>query len=89
MLRFERRAGVSESLMDAAATSEHEDTEMEHLGDDDDHEGINNGSQSLIAGPNKNISNRQRSVLQDIVNEFRVRGASDRKVLLAFFAYNL
>ena len=79
MLRRERQADVSETLMDAAATTEHEDTEMEHLGDDDDHdhEGINNGSQSLIAGPNKNISNRQRSVLQDIINEFHVGGTSD------------
>jgi hypothetical protein len=77
MLRRERRVGVSETQMDAvvraAAPSVDEDTEMEDLNDDQ----RISGSQSGNARTNKNVSGRQRSVLQDIINEVHVGGTSD------------
>jgi len=80
MLRRERREGISETQMDTAAQmdarSEDEDTEMEHFDDDIDRPNFNS-SESGIARANKDLSGRQRTVLQDIVNEFRVGGLSD------------
>ena len=77
MLRRERRVGVSETQMDAVmradAPSVDEDTEMEDLNDDQ----RISGSQSGNARTNKNVSGRQRSVLQDIINELPVGGTSD------------
>ena len=78
MLRRERRAGISETQMDTAArmdaTSEDEDTEMENF--DVDRPNFNS-SESGNARANKDLSGRQRTVLQDIINEFRVGGLSD------------
>ena len=80
MLRHERREGISETQMDTAAQmdarSEDEDTEMEDFDDDIDRPNFNS-SESGIARANKDLSGRQRTVLQDIVNEFRVGGLSD------------
>ena len=77
MLRRERRVGLSETQMDAVprtdAPSVDEDTEMEDVNENQ----RVNGSQSGNAGTNKDVSGRQRSVLQDIIDEFQVGGTSD------------
>ena len=77
MLRRERRVGLSETQMDAVprtdAPSVDEDTEMEDVNENQ----RVNGSQSGNARTNKDVSGRQRSVLQDIINELPVGGTSD------------
>ena len=77
MLRRERRVGLSETQMDAVprtdAPSVDEDTEMEDVNENQ----RVNGSQSGNARTNKDVSGRQRSVLQDIIDEFQVGGTSD------------
>lgn len=80
--REERRVGVRETQIEiemearADATSNAEDTEMEDLDDDDINQRIN-GPESGSARPNKDVSNRQRTALQNIINEERVGGMSD------------
>lgn len=80
MLRRERREGISETQMDTAAQmdarSEDEDTEMEDIDDDIDRPNFNS-SEPGNARANKDLSGRQRTVLQDIINEFRVGSLSD------------
>ena len=75
MLQSERREGISETQMDTArvdAMSDHNDTEMEASDDDINHRRIER-LQSGNARTNKDVSRRQRSILQS----------------LAFFLYNL
>ena len=80
--REERRVGVRETQIEiemearADATSNAEDTEMEDLDDDDINQRIN-GPESGSARPIKDVSNRQRTALQNIINEERVGGMSD------------
>ena len=79
MLQRERRAGINETQMDAVADtiSEHEDTEMADFDEDINQQRIND-SPPDNARTNKDLSGRQRCVLQDIINnEFRVGDLSD------------
>lgn len=79
--REERRVGVSETQIEMEArtdaTSNAEDTEMEDLDGDDDINQRINGPESGDARTNKDVSNRQRFVLQNIINEERVGGMSN------------
>ena len=68
---LERNADGCGSATDAPSVDE--DTEMEDVNENQ----RVNGSQSGNARTNKDVSGRQRSVLQDIIDEFQVGGTSD------------
>lgn len=79
MLQRERREGVIETQMDAAradAMLDHDDTEMEDSDDDINHQSTER-PQSVNARTTKDVSGRQRAVLEDIINEYRAGGGSD------------